>query len=444
MTKNNLIMKKLLIVGLSLCCFSTFAQKTWTLKDCIDYAFENNISIKQSRLDLETSEINKRGAVGNFLPNLTTRLSHTWNTGLNPDPRTNLNVTATTQTSGIGINTDVTLYDGLRNIRQLHKANLGILANQYQLEDMKDNISLNIINAYLQVAFNKESLKVVKRQYEINQAELERSSELVKAGTIPKGDLLEMESSLANQEQQIIKSSNLIRISKINLANLLTINDYNSFRITESIPITPSTILDKSAQQIYNKALETRNDIKNSEVAVEMSKDDLKISKGVYHPTLSAGYSFGTSYFQSELYQAPELNTQISDRASHSIGLRLNIPIFNRLDNSNNVRRSKVNLKKNELALEQTKIDLKSKVNQSYNDVLAAYAVFQASDKTLSARKEAFRYTQEKFDLGVINSFDYSLARIRFENSENDVITAKYDYYFKAKVLEFYFGISLN
>lgn len=436
-------MKKLLFIGLLLCCFSTFGQKTWSLSDCILYALENNISIQQSELDLETAEISKRGAIGNFLPNLTSSIGHSWNTGLQPDPTTNRNVTTTTQNSSIGVNTNVTLYDGLRNIRQLHKANLGILANQYQLDDMKDNISLNIINAYLQVAFNKESLKTVKRQFEINEAEYDRSKELAEAGTIPKGDLLEFESNLATQSQQIINSENQVRISQINLANILSIVDYKSFRITDSIEIATTTILEKTPFEIYLKALETRNDIKNAEVTVDISEDNLKLSKGIYHPTLSAGYSFNTSYFQSELYTPPSFDQQISDRANHSIGLRLNIPIFNRLDNSNGVRRSKINLEKSKLALEQAKIDLKSKVNQSYNDVLSAYAVFEASEKTLAARKESFRYSQEKFDLGLMNSFDYSLARLRYENAENDVIRSKYDYFFKAKVLEFYFGIPL-
>lgn len=436
-------MKKLIFLGLSLCCFSTFAQKTWSLSDCILYALENNISIHQSELDLETAEISKRGAIGNFLPNLTTSLGHSWNTGLQPDPTTNRNVTTTTQNSSLGINTNVTLYDGLRNIRQLHKANLGILANQYQLDDMKDNISLNIINAYLQVAFNKESLKTVKRQFEINEAEYNRSKELAEAGTIPKGDLFEFESNLATQSQQIINSENQVRISQINLANILSIVDYDSFRITDSIEIASTTILEKTPFEIYLKALETINDIKNAEISVEISEDNLKLSKGIYHPTLSAGYSFNTSYFQSELYTPPSFDKQISDRANHSLGLRLNIPIFNRLDNSNGVRRSKINLEKSKLTLEQAKIDLKSKVNQSYNDVLSAYAVFEASEKTLAARKESFRYSQEKFDLGLMNSFDYSLAKLRYENSENDVIRSKYDYFFKAKVLEFYFGIPL-
>ncbi|WP_152287444.1 TolC family protein [Flavicella marina] len=438
-------MKNIVLIGLLCCSFSTFAQKTWSLSDCILYAIENNISIKQSKLDLETSEIDKRGAVGNFLPNLNSNLSHSWQNGLTSGAN-NVNLVRRQQNSNIGISTEVVLYDGLRNIRQLHRANLGILANQYQLDDMKDNITLNIINAYLQVAFNKETLKTVKRQFEINEAEFDRSKELAAAGTIPQGDLLELESNLATQSQQIINAENQVRIAQINLANILSIVDYKSFKITDSIAITSTTILEKTPFQIYLKALETRNDIKNAEVAVGINEDNLRLSKGVYHPTLSGGYNFRSNYYNDNIdrpTELPQFWDQLNDNKSHNFYLSLRIPIFNRLQNSNGVRRSKVNLEKSKLALEQAKIDLKSKVNQSYNDVLSAFAVFEASEKTLAARKESFRYSQEKFDLGLMNSFDYSLARLRYENAENDVIKSKYDYFFKAKVLEFYFGIPL-
>ena len=436
-------MKKLLIIGLLFSCLSTVAQKKWTLKECIDYAIENNISIKQSQLDLETSEINKRGAVGNFLPDLNSGLRHSWQNGLTSSA-SGINSIKKQQTSNVSINSNIVLYDGLRNIRNLHKANLGILANQYQLEDMKDNISLNIINAYLQVAFNKEALKIAIHQSEVNKKELARSQELAAAGTIPQGDLLEIESSIADQEQTIINTKNAVRISKINLANILAIIDYNSFDIAEEIEITSTTILEKTPFEIYTKALETRNDIKNSEVAVEISEDNLKLSKGVYHPTFSGGYSFGSNYFSNNLINSDPFETQLKDNKTHNFFLRLNIPIFNRLQNSNSLKRSKIEVEKSKLALEQSKINLKSKVNQSYNDALSAHAVYEASEKSLIARKEAFRYSQEKFDLGLMNSFDYSLARIRYENAENDVIKAKYDYFFKAKVLEFYFGIPLH
>ena len=441
-------MKKPILITIFLCSSLTFAQKKWSLKDCIDYAIENNISIKQSQLDLETSDINKRSAVGNFLPDLNSSVGHSWQNGLTAGS-TGVNTVRKQQSTNIGISSNIVLYDGLRNLRNLHKANLDILANQYQLEDMKDNISLNIINAYLQVAFNKESLKNAIRQSDVNKKELIRSQELAKAGTIPNGDLLEIESSIAEQEQTIINTENLVRISKINLANILAIVDYDSFDITETIHITSTTILEKTPFEIYTKALETRNDIKNAEVAVEISENDLKLNKGLYQPTFSGGYSFGTSYYQDNINRPDTLalgsfKTQLTDNRSHNFFLRLNIPIFNRLSNSNAVRRSKINLEKSKLALEQSKIDLKSKVNQSYNDVLSAYAVFEASEKSLIARKESFRYSQERFNLGVMNSFDYSSARLRFENAENDVIKAKYDYFFKSKVLEFYFGISLH
>lgn len=440
-------MRKLGILLLLLASSMGYAQtKVWTLRECVDYAIENNISIKQSELDIKTAEVDKRGAVGNFLPNLNSSLSHRWQNGLTTGV-SNINQVRRQQSSAIGVSTDIVLYNGLRNIRQLHKSNLNILANQYQLEDMKDNISLNIINAYLQVVFNKESLKTVERQFEVNKSELERNKELVTAGTIPEGDLLELESNIADQSQQIINTKNQVRISKINLANILSIIDYNSFFISDTIQITSTTILEKTPFDIYLKALETRNDIKNAEVAVDISEYDLKLSKGVYHPTLSGGYNFGTNYFTDNITDPKDINPfwdQLKDNKSHMFYLSLNIPIFNRLQNSNNVRRSKINLEKSILSLEQAKIDLKSKVNQSYNDVLAAYAVFEAAQKTLEARENAFQFSQERFNLGVMNSFDYSLAKIRFENSQNELIRAKYDYFFKAKVLEYYFGIPIN
>ncbi len=435
------------IICILFCVLSTYSQKKWTLKNCINYAIENNISIKQTQLDLEISEINKRGAVGNFLPDLNSSVGHSWQNGLTPG-KSGVNSVKRQQTSNVLISSNIVLYDGLRNIRNLHKANLEILANQYLLEDMKDNISLNIINAYLQVAFNKETLKIVISQSEVNKKELAQTQELVAAGTIPQGDILEIESSIADQEQTIINTKNLVRISKINLANILAITDYYSFDIIDTIEITATTILEKTPFEIYSKALETKNDIKNSEIALEISGVNLKLSRGVNHPTFSGGYSFGSNYYNDNIVRPEDqtlgsFSTQLKENKNHNFFLRLNIPIFNRLQTSNSIRNSKINLEKSKLALEQSKIDLKSKVNQSYNDVLAAHAVFEASEKSLVARKEAFRYSQEKFDLGLLNSFDFSLARVRFENAENDVIKAKYDYFFKAKVLEFYFGMPL-
>ncbi len=440
-------MKKILFTVAIIYSVASSAQtKKWSLRDCVAYAIEHNISIQQSELDLKNAEIDLKGAKGNFLPNLNASMGHSWNTGLNTNFRTGIKEVATNQSSSFGVNAGITIYDGLKNTRQLHKANLNILANQYQLEDMKDNISLLVVNSFLQVLFNKESLKTLFKQYDLSKKEFIRTKQLIDAETRPKGDLLEIEASMADQEQQIVNAKNAIQISKISLTNLLLIKDYNTFDIADDeYSIPPSNVLNKNVDEIYRKALTLRNDIKATETQVLMSEDDLKIALGNYKPTLSGSYGFGTSYFNSKLaVSPPSFTNQIKDNKSHRFSLNLSIPIFNRYSVSNGVKRSKIFLEKAKLSLEQSKVDLRDKVNQAYNNVESALTAFNAAEKSLAARKEAFRYSQDKFDVGLMNSFDFSQAKTRFETAENNVIRAKYDYFFKVKVLEFYFGIPLK
>jgi len=427
-------------------CAANAQTKKWTLKECVSYALSHNISIQQSELDLKNAEIDLKGAKGNFLPNLNASLGHSWNNGLNANQRTGAKEIATTQNSNFGISAGITIYDGLKNTRQLHKANLAILANQYQLEDMKDNISLRVVNAFLQVLFNQESLKTLQKQYELSKKEFLRTQELIEAETKPKGDILEIEAAMAGQEQQIVNTENTIQIAKINLTNLLLIKDYKTFEIEDTdYNMPPSNVLTNNAQEIYSKALTLRNDIKATETQVKISEDDLEIAKGNYKPTLSGSYGFGTNYFSSKLaVNLPSFSDQLKDNKSHRFGLSLSIPIFNRFSISNGVKRSKIFLEKAKLALEQSKVDLRDKVNQAYNNVEGALTAYNAAEKTLAARKEAFRYSKDKFDVGLMNSFDFSQSKTRFETAENEVIRAKYDYFFKVKVLEFYFGIPLN
>ncbi|MFC2109919.1 TolC family protein [Bacteroidota bacterium] len=429
--------------------FSVFAlsaqQKKWTLKECVDYALEHNISIQQSELDIETAEINKNDAKGSFLPNLNANIRHSWNTGLNTNPVTNTNVTATTQNTNFGISSSIVLYDGLRNVNQLHKSNLLLLANQYQLEDMKDNISLRIANAYLQILFNRESLKSLRIQTSLNEKEYERTKELVKEGVIPKGDVLEIEATIAKQEQDIVAMQNSLILSKLSLFNILSLNNFEEFDIdTQEITLEENAIVLESPTSIFQKAIEFRNDIKISEVQIKLAENDLKIAKGNYLPTLTGSFGFSTNYFQSKLLNLPNFSNQIDKNKGHAFGLGLSIPIFNRFQIRNAVKRSKIAIKSSQLNLEQSKINLRDKVYQAYNDLQGALKTYQANEKTLIARKEAFAYSEEKFRVGLLNSFTYNQIKTRLENAEISLIRAKYDYLFKLKVLEYYFGIPLH
>ncbi len=430
----------------------TAQQKKWTLEECVVYAVENNLTIEQYELDLQNAMIDRSDAVGAFLPDANASLSASGNTGLNFDPITNQAVTTTIFTANGGLQSSVTLFDGLRNIHRLNRAKLNALANQYRLDDLKDDIRLSVANAYLQILSNKETLIVFQAQYAVTGQDLKRTTELVDAGVLPKGDLLEVEATAANLEQQIVNTENLVLISRINLAQLLQITDYENFQVAEAdYEVPPSDILNNSAKEIFDKALTFRSDIKLSNSYIDLAVKDLAIAKGAKYPTLGAFFNYNTRYSDQERFnnitgmlEAESFGDQLWLNDGISYGAQLNIPIFNGFSVRNNVKRAQINVRKAEVQLEQDKLDLETNINQAYVDVKSFSKAYYAAQKTADARRLAYDYSKERYDVGLMNAFDFSQAQSRVEDAEAEVVRTKYDYIFRIKVLEFYFGVPID
>ena len=452
------------------------AQQSWTLEECVNRAIEMNISIKQSKLDYAGSEIEKQSAIGNFLPSVNIGSNHSWNVGLNQNITTGLLENVTTQFTSMNLNMNVNLYSGLQNIKRLHRANLSILARQYQLEDMTENIALLVANSYLQILFSKESLSVQKLQLDITVKEQKRIKELVDSGVVPKGDLYEIEANLASQEKNLVDAQNGYYLSKISLAQLLLIDDFQNFEIAnETYEIPISDIMSKTPEEIFGYAVSNQKEIKVFEMNVEIAKKDLEISKALLKPSLSAFYSYSSRIGYSDRYvptgeigfanvgvvegtgerviapynkvtsASPQsFSKQFDLNAGQNFGLSLSIPILNNFSRRSNVNQTKINILRTENSLEQKKLDLENTVNQSVNDTKGAYKAFIASQKLVYARKLAFEYAQNKFQVGAMNSFDFTQAKQRFELAQSELIRTKYDYIFKLKVLEFYFGVPIT
>ena len=432
--------------------WATAQQKKWTLEECVLYAVENNLTVEQFELDLENVMIDEKDALGDMLPNLNASTSASSNTGFSINPTNNLPTNSTAFNVNAGFSSNVTLYDGLRNIKRLNRAKLAAISSQYRLDNLKDDIQLNVANAYLQIVSNKEALKVSKAQYAVTEQDLKRTKELVESGVVPKGDLLEIEATAANQEQQIVNNESLVLISRINLAQLLQITDYENFDVSEetfNIPL--SDVLNNSPKSIFAKALEFRNDIKFSKSNVELAEKDLEIAKGAFAPTLTGFFQYGTRY--SDVTQIPDANgfpytpsfkDQLWIFDGISYGAQLNIPIFNGWSTRNSVNRSKISLEQSRLQFEQDKLDLETTINQAYVDVTTFYKAYEAAEKTLEARRLAYEYARERFEVGLMNSFDYSQAQARVDNAEAEVVRSKYAYIFRLKILEFYFGIPIT
>ncbi|MEL7267947.1 MAG: TolC family protein [Bacteroidota bacterium] len=444
-------MKRTLTI-IALCLFTIYGShaqlKKWTLQECVEYAVENNLSIAQFELDLENAKVDEKDAFGALLPDLNGDGRITENRGLSFNPTSQEPVD--TQLDFIGnVTSRVVLFDGLRNYRQLNRAKLNAIANQYRLDDLKDDIRLNVANGYLDVLSNKEQLKVAKAQYAVTEQDMNRTRELVSSGVLPRGDLLEIEATAANQEQQIISTENQVLIARVSLAQLLQITDYENFDIAdESFDIPPSDILSNSAKVIFDKALTFRNDIKFSEKSVELAKRDVQIAKGAYYPTLSAFINYNTRYSDQNL-NAIDLSIipfteQLYTFDGLAYGFQLNVPFFNGWSSRNGVKRSKIALEQAKLQFDQTKLELESAIQQAHVNVTTFYKSYEAAEKTLEARRLAYDYAKERYDVGLMNAFDFGQAQARVDNAEADVIRTKYDYIFRLKILEFYFGIPIT
>ena len=471
---NSLVFAMLFGFGLS----GQAQTKQWTLEECVRYALDNNITIKNSELDVENAEINKKDAFGNYLPSVNGNASHSWNIGLNQDVTTGILRNSTTQYSSVGITAGVDIYKGLQNQNSYRRAKLSVIASQYQLLKMQEDVSLNVANAFLQILGYKEDLKIKTEQLAIDEKRLKRSEEMVSAGTIPRGDLFDLKATIATDKQNIAVSENNLLISKLSLAQLLQLKEFADFDVVDDTNAKDeNNIMAQSPIDIYNKAKETRTELKLAQTNLEIAEKNVSIARGAFQPTLSAYYNFNTRASYSDIItgraidpanpttqigyvqgtnqpvltdnystvtgNAQPIFDQFNDNKGQSFGLQLSVPIFNGFSVRNNVERNKVSLEKSKIDLEQKSLDLQRNVYTAFTNAKGALNTYEAATVTLEARQQAYNYAKEKYDVGLMNSFDFTQAQTLLTNAQSEVIRTKYDYIFKIKILEFYFGIPI-
>jgi outer membrane protein len=442
----------LLMSGLS----SLAQTKKWTLQECVDYALKNNISIQQTDLENKTAAVEKSSAIGSFLPSVNASASHSWNIGLNQNITTGLLENQTTQFTSAGLNANVAIYNGLQNQNKLRRANLSILAAQFQLSKMKDDVSLNVANAFLQILFNKENLKVQNELLANDEKQFTRTNELVNAGGVPRGDLLDVKATVASDKQKVVAAENSLFISKLSLAQLLQLEDFQNFDIadTDYDAKESATMLEKP-ETIIAKAKQDRVELKIAKANLDIAQKDITIAKGAYQPSVSGFYNFNTRASYSDRFIGLDANNspilgnpaplfdQFSDNKGQSFGLQLNIPILNGFSVKNNVDRSKIAYERSQIASKQAELDLERNVFTAITDAKGALNAYEASITALEARTEALNYAKEKYAVGLMNSFDFNQAQTLYANAQSEVIRTKYDSIFKVKVVEFYFGIPI-
>ena len=433
---------KLILFVAILTSLATYSQKQWTLKECVDEALKKNISIQQNRLSLELAKKDVEIAKGNFLPNVNGSTRGNINFGTGFDPVSQNRVNTTFFGGSMGLSSGVNIFNGFRNTNTFKQAQLGVESSILDLKKIENDISLFVVDGYLNILFAKENLNAAKVQYEISKKQIEAAETRFNSGVIPKGDLLNVQATAATNLQSVIAQENALDLSLLNLAQLLQVS-------TEGFDIAPvdlgnpsANLFYKNSSTVYDKSLESLPEIARAKLAIENADFNIKLAKGSFLPSLTAFAGMGTGYSHrfNEFASNDYFFKQLNDNLGYNIGVSLNVPIFNRFQTKNRVAKSVINREISETRLESQKLILKQTIEQAFLDVKSSLKAYEAANISLEAQKEAFKNAQERYNYGAMTLFDFDLVRTRLVNAESTMIRSKYDYVFKTKVLQFYSG----
>ncbi len=452
--RTKILMTIALLVGLS-----TMGQsKKWTLEQCVKQALENNIQLKKGALSLDLQKKDIETAKANFLPTVSGSASQNFNFGsyIGQDGK---RISADSRGNNFGINTGVTLFNGTRNKLTLELSRRNAKVGALDLATQKDDISLLVVNYFLNVLFNKENIKVAKEQLGISQKQLSNMSMLIEAGTRPKADLYESEASLANDEEKVTTAENNLTLSLLSLAQLLQVPHVGFDTEEVAIEVATAALTQSDTDQIFKKSLEIRTEIKSAVLKAENTVYDIAIAKTGFLPTVSLGGGVGTSYQHRQgvkdqrLVLDPVTNKaryvpngfgkQLKENLGYNVGLSVNVPIFNGFRNKINVSKAKIRREVALYDLEDKKIKLREKIERAFVNSIAALKQYEVSLKSLKSQEESFKNAQESYSLGVMTSFDFDQVRNRMVTAQSSLINAKYNYIFKTKLLDFYNGIPI-
>lgn len=447
-------------------------KKEWTLEECLNYALENNIDIRQSQQNVDIADYNHEANVANFAPNLTFSAGYNWNFGLSIDPVTNVPSRIDRQTGNMALSSSWVLFDGLRNVNQYRQGRIDYLASTYQLASLKNDISVNVASAYLQILMNKEVLLVSTEQFQNSSRMYEQSKKRFDAGAIAEAELLQAESQMASDEQRLVVAENSLTLSLLDLAQLLQLEDVASFDVsTPDFDLPPGAILAQSPQNIYDQAKEVQPVVQASEMNVQSAELALAQSQGQMWPTLSLQAAISTNYSdqistydgtqmvvtpigywddngstvpvytQVEVPVGAELKgvgPQLSDNINEYIGLNLTWPIFSRLQIRNSVRQQEFQVTRAELEQERVHNQLLQTIQRAHADARASLKSYNASTKAVDAAKLNLDFATLRREEGAISQYEYDSARNNYLAAKSQQLQSKYDYIFKIRVLEFY------
>jgi outer membrane protein len=416
------------------------ADSTWILEKCIDFALKQNITVRKSELVTKRSEVNYNQAKAQRLPFVDGSISQNFN--LSKNTGTGQSGYSGSQGNNYSVSSGITIFNGSRLTSEIQQALLNIKSSEYSLSTTMESISLNILNAFLQILYSEELVNNSKKQIESSVEQLRLARERLTLKAISVTDYSQVKSQLASEKLTLANAESQLAIARINLMQLMEIPASNS--ITIAHPELKEILNEQripDAKKVFETALSIKPQIKNAAVNKQIAALDEKIARSGYYPSLSANAGMSTGY-SSQL--SGNYTNQINNAIHPSAGLSLSIPIYQKKQVKTNVEIAKIGYNDAELSETDTRNQLRKSIEQACQDVTSAQAEYIAGLEKYNATLESSTLSQEKFNQGIINSIDYLVAKTNLIVAESDLLQSKYKLIFSYKILDFYEGTPLT
>lgn len=456
---------------------SLLAQQPWSLEDCIQHAMENNIQIKQTVLNTEYNEnLLKQSKLGQ-IPSLSGTGSYSYSWGRALDQTTYNYTDEQIGSLNFGLNSYTNLFNGLQVRKTIQQNELNLMASYEDVQKVKNDITLNIAAAYLSIMFNRELLAVTEVQLETTGQQVERTKKMVDAGKLARGNFLELQAQYASEELNLVNAENQLAISLLNLQQILDLPIDSAFDVI--IPVLADPDVDPllvNAMEVYRVAEQLMPEVKAAVLNLQSAEKGVEIAKGARSPQLYLSANFNTGYsdireqvvgfsdpVQSQIgvtasgeavytpnpLEIPQFGKypffdQMGDNRYTGVGLGLSIPIFNGWQVNTSIANARIMHENAKLELQSQKLVLYATIQQAYADAVASLKRFTATKQALVSMEESFKYTEKKFEVGLVNTVDYNVSKNQLTATQSDLLQAKYDFIFKTNVLNFYQGIPIT
>lgn len=417
-----------------------------TLERSVAIALENNLNLRRSELNLVSSEATLMESKGQQLPSFSMGGSSGFRWGRSINPVTNLFETRRIGNVNISASSSLPIFAGGQIRNSVKQASLNVETNRLNLAASRNDITLNTINLFINIAFSKEQLNIAKSQLTTSRDQLSRTQKLVAAGSLPMADQLDLQAQTATNELEVINAENNLRIARLNLSQALQMPFTEEFDIIiPELEVDGLAVGTEGVEQIYSVAVSTLPEIKAAELGVQAAEYGIKIAKGAFLPSLNLSANIFSNYVdQTNFTTSDPILRQFENNLSQSANVGLSIPIFSNFRNQAGIQRARVQKRLSEIQQLEVKNQLRQDIESAYTSAYAARQSYRSSQLRVEALEEAFRMAQQRFEVGAINAVDFQVAQNNLFNAQADLVTAKYEYVFSVKVLDFYLGNPLT